>query len=95
MGNRTHTSTGILDRHARTGDGLRRHRADRRRAGPGGASSTPSAQEAPDCEVIDLGTLTEGDGGLHASGRWTTGDCDSRFRIDSDAHSYRFQLAEG
>ena len=53
------------------------------------------AQEAPDCEVIDLGTLTEGDGGLHASGRWTTEDCDSRFRIDSDAHSYRFQLAEG
>ena len=54
------------------------------------------AQEAPDCEAIDLGTLsTEGDGEVHASGRWTTEDCDSRFLPDSDAHSYRFQLAEG
>ena len=54
------------------------------------------AQEAPDCEAIDLGVLsTEGDGEVHASGRWTTEDCGSRFRIDSDAHSYRFQIAEG
>ena len=53
------------------------------------------AQTATACEAIDLGALTEGDGGLHASGRWTTGDCDSRFRIDSDAHSYRFRIAEG
>ena len=54
------------------------------------------AQEAPDCEAIDLGVLsTEGDGEVHASGRWTTEDCDSRFRIDSDAHSYRFRIAEG
>ena len=54
------------------------------------------AQTATACEAIDLGTLsTEGDGGLQASGRWTTEDCDSRFRIDSDAHSYRFRIAEG
>ena len=55
-----------------------------------------AAQTATACEAIDLGTLsTEDDGGLNASGRWTTEDCDSRFRIDSDAHSYRFQVAEG
>ena len=54
-----------------------------------------AAQTATACEATDLGTLTEGDGGLHASGRWTTEDCDSRFRIDSAAHSYRFQIAEG
>ena len=53
-----------------------------------------SAQEPAECEVIDLGELT-GDGALEAEGRWTTEDCDSLFRIDSDAHSYRFQLAEG
>ena len=55
-----------------------------------------AAQTATACEATDLGTLsTEDDGGLNASGRWTTEDCDSRFRIDSDAHSYRFQVAEG
>ena len=55
-----------------------------------------AAQTATACEAIDLGTLsTEDDGGLNASGRWTTEDCDSRFRIDSDAHSYRFRIAEG
>ena len=53
-----------------------------------------SAQEPAECEVIDLGELT-GDGALEAEGRWTTEDCDSLFRVDSDAHSYRFQLAEG
>ena len=84
-----------MARHAPVGGALRRHRADRRRAGPGGACPV-QAQEAPDCEAIDLGTLsTEGDGEVHASGRWTTEDCDSRFLPDSDAHSYRFRIAEG
>ena len=49
-----------------------------------------------DCEVTDLGTLSaNADSVLHASGRWTTEDCDSRFRIDSDGHTYRFQVVEG
>lgn len=49
-----------------------------------------AAQTTADCEVIDLGTLSED--GLEASGSWTTEDCDSRFRIDSDAHTYRFEV---
>ena len=49
-----------------------------------------------DCEVTDLGTLgTEVDSELQANGRWTTEDCDSRFRSDSDAHTYRFEVVEG
>ncbi len=51
-----------------------------------------AAQTAADCEVIDLGVLHIEDG-LEASGSWTTEDCDSRFRIDSDAHTYRFRIA--
>ena len=53
------------------------------------------AQAQSGCEVTDLGTL--GGGGqseLQTDGRWTTQDCDSRFLTDSDAHTYRFQLAE-
>ena len=54
------------------------------------------AQEGPNCEANDLGTLgADADSVLHASGRWTTEDCDSRFRIDSDGHTYRFQVVEG
>ncbi len=53
------------------------------------------AQEEPRCDVTDLGTLGGDAGGeLQAEGRWTTGDCDSRFLTDSDAHTYRFELAE-
>ena len=55
---------------------------------------TVSAGHPAECEVIDLGELTS-DAALQAQGRWTTEDCDSHFRIDSDAHTYRFQLAEG
>ena len=52
-------------------------------------------QEAADCEVTDLGTLGAGaDSALEAEGRWTTEDCDSRFRSGSDAHTYRFHVAE-
>ncbi len=47
-------------------------------------------QESTDCEVIDLGTLS--DDGLEAAGRWTGDDCDSRFRSGNDAHTYRFQV---
>lgn len=55
-------------------------------------SDAVSAQEA-DCEVTDLGTLSA-DGVLEASGRWSTEDCDSRFRAGSDAHTYQFQIAQ-
>ena len=63
-----------------------------------GQAPVASAQDSPDCEVNDLGMLgpgTDEDSALSASGRWTTGDCDSRFRIDSDAHTYRFEVGEG
>ena len=58
-------------------------------------SSTALGQDTPDCEVIDLGTLGKSAGSvLTAEGRWTTEDCDSRFRAGSDAHTYRFQVGE-
>ncbi len=52
---------------------------------------TVLGQEPTDCEALDLGTLS--DGALEAAGRWTNEDCDSRFRADSDAHTYRFGVA--
>ena len=57
--------------------------------------STVSAQEGPACDTIDLGSLgTDPQAELTANGRWTTEDCDSRFRPGSDAHTYRFSIAE-
>lgn len=54
-----------------------------------------SAQETPNCEVTDLGTLgSESDGGLNADGRWSTEDCDSSFHVDSDAHNYQFEVVD-
>ncbi|MYA58929.1 MAG: hypothetical protein F4X40_00010, partial [Chloroflexi bacterium] len=54
-----------------------------------------SAQETPNCEVIDLGTLgSDSDGGLSTEGRWSTEDCDSSFHVESDAHNYQFAVAE-
>ena len=41
--------------------------------------------------MTDLGTL--GDDPLETVGRWTTEDCESRFRAGSDAHTYRFTVA--
>lgn len=60
-------------------------------AGP----SIALGQDTADCEVTDLGTLAaQADSVLEAEGRWTTEDCDSRFRAGSDAHTYRFHIAE-
>ena len=60
-----------------------------------GGPGTAAAQESS-CAVTDLGTLSsDADGVLEASGRWTTEDCDSRFRAGSDAHTYRFQITQG
>ena len=58
------------------------------------APGTLLAKESSDCAVTELGTLSEGGTALEAVGRWTTEDCDSRFRAGSDAHTYRFQVAE-
>ena len=42
---------------------------------------------------VDLGLLDSTPGSqLTASGRWTTEDCDSRFRVNSDAHTYQFEI---
>ncbi len=61
-----------------------------------GWSGSAWAQGESSCEVIDLGTLgTEEGVELTAYGRWTTEDCDSRFRTGSDAHTYRFEVVEG
>ncbi|MDE2968614.1 MAG: hypothetical protein OXT51_00705, partial [Chloroflexota bacterium] len=54
------------------------------------------AQEGSTCPVTDLGALgVEAGGGLSADGRWTTENCDSRFRTGNDAHSYRFEVVHG
>ena len=54
------------------------------------------AENDPACEVNDLGTLYANSlSGLRADGRWTTEDCESRFRPGNDAHTYRFELASG
>lgn len=54
-----------------------------------------TTQSEPSCETVDLGTLgTTPGSGLEASGRWTTEDCDSRFRSNNDAHTYQFEIAE-
>ena len=57
------------------------------------ASGAVLGQESTGCEVTELGTLSGPDASLDTAGRWTTEDCDSRFRADSDAHTYRFRVA--
>lgn len=58
-------------------------------------SNAVSAQDSADCESTDLGTLGNSAGdALVTEGRWTTEDCDSRFRPGSDAHTYRFTVEE-
>ena len=58
-----------------------------------GAGSV-SGQESADCDAGDLGTLDgAADSVLEATGRWSTDDCDSRFRAGSDAHTYQFSVA--
>ncbi len=54
------------------------------------------AQEQAECEPVDLGILGDDAGSeLLVDGRWTTEDCDWRFRLDTDAHVYRFRLDVG
>ncbi|MCY3910071.1 MAG: pre-peptidase C-terminal domain-containing protein [bacterium] len=57
-------------------------------------SAEVTTQEEANCDTIDLGLLDRTPGSeLTASGRWTTEDCDSRFRSNSDAHTYQFEIA--
>ena len=57
------------------------------------ATGTALGQDTEDCDVADLGTLgSEAGSLLESQGRWTTEDCDSRFRPGSDAHTYRFHV---
>ena len=53
------------------------------------------AQSDPQCDAVDIGTLDlDADKELSSEGRWTTEDCDSRFRNETDAHTYRFEVGE-
>ena len=55
----------------------------------------PARGQSEDCAAIGLGALgAEPDSKLTVTGSWSTEDCDSRFRTDSDAHTYRFELVE-
>ena len=57
-------------------------------------SAEVTTQDEATCETVDLGLLDSTPGStLTASGRWTTEDCDSQFRSDSDAHTYQFEIA--
>ena len=57
------------------------------------AGTSTALGQTENCEVTDLGTLGEEAASLlEAQGRWTTEDCDSRFRAGSDAHTYRFHV---
>lgn len=65
-------------------------------AAVGLAAPGPVLAHHPECEVRALGELGAGsDAPLTAGGRWTTEDCDSRFRPGSDAHTYSFEVAAG
>lgn len=57
-------------------------------------SEDVTTQDDASCETVDLGMLANTPGSeLTARGNWTTEDCDSRFRSNSDAHTYRFEIA--
>lgn len=59
------------------------------------APRTALGNDGPGCEPADLGQLgAEAQAAFEVNGRWTTEDCDSRFRAGSDAHTYRIELAE-
>ncbi len=65
-------------------------------AGVAAGQETTSEQEAADCSVTSMGTLGAPAGSVvQAEGRWTTEDCDSRFRPGGDAHTYSFEIRSG
>ena len=62
-------------------------------AGVATGQETASEQEPADCPVTSMGGLGAPAGSVvQAEGRWTTEDCDSRFRPGNDAHTYRFEI---
>ena len=64
-------------------------------AGTGVASGqeTVSEQNAAECPVTSMGALGAPAGSVvQAEGRWTTEDCESRFRPGHDAHTYSFEV---
>ncbi len=56
------------------------------------AAENASAQDDPNCDTISLGQLSDPETALQASGRWSTQDCDSLFRPDSDARYFQFEV---
>lgn len=56
------------------------------------AADNASAQEDPRCAAASLGELANPETGLQASGSWNTRDCQSRFRPDSDAQNFEFEV---
>ncbi len=62
-------------------------------AGVAAGQETASEQESAECPVTSMGGLGAPAGSVvQAEGRWTTEDCDSRFRPGNDAHTYRFEI---
>ena len=62
-------------------------------AGVATGQETAAAQESADCRITNMGGLGAPAGSvLQAHGRWTTEDCDSRFRPGNDAHTYHFEV---
>ena len=56
-------------------------------------ASVASGQEAADCRSESMGSLgATTENVLRATGRWTTSDCESRFRPGSDAHTFTFEV---
>ena len=62
-------------------------------AGVASGEETASEQEPAGCPVTSMGTLGAPTGSaVRAEGRWTTEDCESRFRPGNDAHTYSFEV---
>ncbi|MCY3663773.1 MAG: hypothetical protein OXH28_13270 [bacterium] len=62
-------------------------------AGVATGQETATEQESAECPVTSMGGLGAPAGSVvQAEGRWTTEDCESRFRPGNDAHTYRFEI---
>ena len=62
-------------------------------AGVASGQETASGQEPADCPVTSMGGLGAPAGSVvQAQGRWTSEDCESRFRPGNDAHTYSFEV---
>ena len=59
----------------------------------GSVDFTLTVQRATNCEPIDLGTVGS-ETPLTSEGAWALDSCGARFRDDTPAHTYKFQLLE-